>query len=247
MTHLIALAAALSLAMTLQPLQKSLVEKGHASYELHCSSCHGAALRGTANGPSLLGAGGAAVDFMLRTGRMPAQAPGVEQLSAPHLLTPQEIDAIVAFALASGAGNGPAIPAVHLNHNLAKGRKLFDDNCESCHGAAAEGAIIGFGWVAPPLSPADPRIVAEAVRFGPGQMPHFDERQLPNDELNDLVSYVMTLRHPPDIGGYAIGHEGPTGEGLVAWFFGLGGACCVMVLVGQTLRSRQQPNRDEPR
>jgi ubiquinol-cytochrome c reductase cytochrome c subunit len=239
--------AGLVLAMALQAPPKVLVDKGRAIYEVHCSTCHGTNLGGSENGPPLRGVGAAAVDFMLRTGRMPAEVPGVEQLSAPHLLTRNEIDAIVAFTVANGAGNIPSVPDVRLNDRVANGRKIFDDECEPCHGAVAEGAIIGFGWIAPPLNPADPVTVAEAVRVGPGEMPHFNEHQISKDQLDDLVSYVMTLKHPPDVGGYAIAHEGPSGEGWVAWFFGLGSTCTVMVLVGQTLRSRQQPNRDEPR
>jgi ubiquinol-cytochrome c reductase cytochrome c subunit len=240
-------AAGLILAMAVQSPPKTLVDRGRALYEVHCSTCHGADLGGSENGPPLRGVGAAAVDFMLRTGRMPAEAPGVEQLSAPRILTAQEIRAIVAFAIANGAGNSPPIPKVQLNNNVAEGRKLYDDNCQACHGASAEGAIVGFGWIAPPLAPADPVTVAEAVRFGPGEMPRFNEHQIPNDKLDDLVSYAMTLRKPADIGGYPLAHEGPSGEGLAAWFFGLGSTCTVMVLVGQTLRSRQQPNRDEPR
>lgn len=239
--------AGLLLATVLQAPTKQLVDHGRSIYEVHCSTCHGADLGGSENGPPLRGVGAAAVDFMLRTGRMPAEAPGVEQLSAPHLLTKDEIDAIVAFTVANGAGNEPPVPTVHLNDHVASGRKIFDSECEPCHGAAAEGAIIGFGWIAPPLYPADPVTVAEAVRYGPGEMPHYNEHQISDGQLNDLVSYVMTLKRPADIGGYALAHEGPSGEGWIAWFFGLGSTCIVMVLVGQTLRSRQQPNRDEPR
>lgn len=244
---LTALTAGLFLAMALGAPPKALLDQGRQIYEVHCATCHGANLGGSENGPPLQGVGAAAVDFMLRTGRMPAEAPGVEQLSAPHILTGQEIDALVAFTVANGAGNNPPIPVVRLNDNVAAGRKIFDNECEPCHGASAEGAIAGFGWVAPPLDPADPVTVAEAVRFGPGEMPHWNEHQISSDQLDDLVSYVMSLRYPADVGGYALGHEGPSGEGWVAWFFGLGSTCTVMVLVGQTLRSRQQPNRDEPR
>lgn len=244
---LMAWIAALLLALAVHAPGRTLVDKGHVLYEVHCETCHGTDLGGSEHGPPLHGVGAAAVDFMLRTGRMPAEVPGVEQLSAPHVLTAGEIKAITAFVVANGAGNSPSIPNVQLNRNLSEGRKLFDDNCQACHGASAEGAIVGFGWIAPKLAPADPLTVAEAVRVGPGEMPHFNEHQIPSDKLNDLVSYVMTLKHPSDIGGYPLAHEGPSAEGLFAWFFGLGSTCTVMVLVGQTLRSRQQPNRDEPR
>lgn len=231
------------------PKQTALIREGRVLYDTHCIQCHGANLQGTPNGPDLHGVGVAKVDFMLRTGRMPAEVPGVEQLSAPHILTAQEIKAIVAFAENNGVGDKPSIPQPKLNNNIAQGRKLFDDDCQPCHGSSAQGAIVGFGWIAPTLYPVerDPVVVAEAVRTGPGIMPHFNKHQISDADLNDLLSYVNTLYHPPDIGGYSLAHEGPTPEGLMAWFFGLGSTCTVMVLVGQTLKSREQPDRDKPR
>lgn len=220
---------------------------GKIVYDTHCIQCHGPNLQGTSNGPSLQHVGAAAVDFMLRTGRMPLEVPGTEALSGPPQLTPAQIKAVEAFALASGAQGGPPIPSPAPGNDLARGRKIFDDNCEACHGAQGIGATVGFGWVAPDLYPADATEVAEAVRFGPGVMPNFDNRQISDSDLNDLVTYVLTFRHPPDVGGYALAHVGPTAEGLIAWFFGIGSTCIVMVLVGETLRSRQQPDRDRPR
>ncbi|MGH7660653.1 MAG: c-type cytochrome [Vulcanimicrobiaceae bacterium] len=224
-----------------------LIDQGKTLWVVHCSQCHGQNLEGGPGGPDLHGIGPAPFDFMMRTGRMPLEVPDTEPMAQPPQLTPRQIAAIVAFAVANGAGPSPQIPSLRLNDRLADGRKLFDDNCQGCHGAQGAGATIGFGWEAPDLYPSDPTVVAEAVRFGPGLMPLFDDKVISNADLNDLVSYVMTFRHPPDIGGYALGHTGPTGEGVVAWFFGLGSTCIVMVLVGQTLRSRQQPNRDDPR
>jgi len=235
------------LAAVLLAAANPLVSQGKAIYDVHCIQCHGANLEGTSNGPSLRRVGAAAIDFMLRTGRMPLEVPDTEALSGPPQLTPRQIKAVEAFAMTGGAGGGAPIPTVKVGSNLARGRILFDDNCEGCHGAQGIGATVGFGWEAPDLYPADPVEIAEAVRFGPGVMPNFDAHQISDSNLNDLVAYVLTFRRPPDIGGYALAHVGPTAEGLVAWFFGIGSSCIVMVLVGETLRSKQQPNRDKPR
>lgn len=223
-------------------LLASATSMGGILYAAHCSSCHAANLRGTANGPSLQHAGAAAVDFMLRTGRMPLEVPNTEALPAPPQLTPAQINAVVAYTLAHGAASGPPIPAIQSSTDLARGRVLFDDNCQACHGALGTGATTGYGWIAPALHDDTATQIAEAVRFGPGIMPHFDARLISDADLNALVAYVVTLRRPPDVGGYSVESSGPVGEGLLAWIIGIGAAAIVMVLVGETLRTS---NRDK--
>src|ERR1700734_1956250 len=49
------------------------VAQGHSLFETSCASCHGLNAQGTAQAPSLIGAGAAAVDFQMSTGRMPAK------------------------------------------------------------------------------------------------------------------------------------------------------------------------------
>ena len=235
------------IALLAAALLAAATSLGGVLYAVHCSSCHAADLHGTANGPSLLGVGGAAVDFMLTTGRMPLEVPGTEPLPAPPQLTRKQIDAVVAYTLAHGAATGPAIPSVKASTALARGRIVFDDNCQPCHGALGTGAIAGFGWIAPQLREDDPTQIAEAVRFGPGIMPHFDSRLISDNDLNALVAYVTTFRHPPNVGGYSVESSGPVGEGLLAWIIGVGSGAVVMVLVGETLRTKSHPPRDEPR
>lgn len=242
---MIALLAAAALTATLA--SPKLQREGSELFAMHCAQCHGSDLKGTPNGTTLQGVGAAALDFMMRTGRMPLEVPGTEPLPAPPQLTPHEIDAILAYALAHGAASGPPIPQIKPSSALARGRVIFDGNCQPCHGALGTGAVTGFGWVAPDLHPDDPTQVAEAVRFGPGIMPHFDDRLISDDDLDALVAYVMTFRTPPDIGGYSLESAGPVGEGLLAWIFGVGTCCIIMVLVGETLRTRRHPPRDEPR
>ena len=228
------------IALLAAVLMAAATSAGGILYAVHCSSCHGADLRGTANGPSLQHAGAAAVDFMLRTGRMPLEVPDTEALPAPPQLTPQQIDAIVAYTLAHGAGSGPPIPTIAHSDALARGRVVFDNNCEACHGALGTGATTGYGWIAPALHDVDPTEIGEAVRFGPGIMPHFDAHLISDNDLDALVAYVMTFRHPPDIGGYSVESAGPVGEGLLAWIIGIGGGAIVMLLVGETLRTSKR-------
>jgi ubiquinol-cytochrome c reductase cytochrome c subunit len=241
----IAIFAALVLA-TATP-SATLVQEGRQLYQVHCIFCHGADLRGTTNGPTLQGVGAAAVDFMLTTGRMPLEVPGVEPLPAPPQFTPHEIDALVAYVVANGAASGPPIPVVHTSAALeTRGRVIFEDNCQPCHGALGTGAIAGFGWLAPNLHQDSPVQIGEAVRIGPGIMPKFGPHDISPHDLDALVSYVLTFRHPENPGGFSMESAGPVGEGLLAWIFGVGSACIVMVYVGETLRTRRHPPRDEP-
>ncbi|MGI8681475.1 MAG: c-type cytochrome, partial [Mycobacteriales bacterium] len=52
------------------------VAQGRALFLTSCASCHGLNAQGGAQAPSLIGVGGAAVDFQVGTGRMPLQQQG---------------------------------------------------------------------------------------------------------------------------------------------------------------------------
>jgi len=58
--------------------------------------------------PSLIGAGAAAVDFQMSTGRMPAKELGAENGRKPTDFTQQQIYDIAAYI--ASLGGGPAIP-----------------------------------------------------------------------------------------------------------------------------------------
>ena len=47
------------------------VTAGKNLFQANCSSCHGLEAQGTSQAPSLIGAGAAAVDFQVSSGRMP--------------------------------------------------------------------------------------------------------------------------------------------------------------------------------
>ncbi len=49
-------------------------------------------------------------------------------------------------------------------------------------------------------------------------MPRFSPQQISDTQLNDLVKYVLSLRHPDNRGGWGIGNIGPIPEGLVTWW-----------------------------
>ncbi|MFN2460525.1 MAG: c-type cytochrome [Candidatus Velthaea sp.] len=207
---------------------------GAVLYALHCIQCHGPTLDGTVNGPSLRNAGAADVDFNLSTGRMPLEVPGTEPMRGPPSMPRADIDALIAYITAHGAG--PPIPAVGHANDIPRGRVLYEQNCQPCHGSTGDGAVAGYGWLAPSLKASTRLQTAEAVRVGPGIMPRFGERDIPQNDLDDLSAYVEALHHPDDRGGYSLASAGPVGEGFAGWLIGLGVTTLVMLLVGERLK-----------
>ena len=206
------------------------VERGARLYEATCATCHGTRGEGIGGWPPIAGAGAAAADFQLRTGRMPfTQEPGEQAQRKPPAYDEQEIRDLVAFV--ASLGNGPPIPEVALDEDLLpRGQQLFATNCAPCHGASGNGGALGGGAIAWPLTDAPPRIVAEAMVIGPGQMPAFD---WPADDRDAVVTYVEYLRDAPSPGGFAIGGIGPVPEGFVAWLIGIGVLVLIVYLIGR--------------
>jgi ubiquinol-cytochrome c reductase cytochrome c subunit len=212
--------------------QADLEVEGRALYEANCSTCHGLGAEGTANGPSLQGVGPASVDFMLRTGRMPLANPADQSVRGEPKFTPTEIDALIAY-VASIAPGGELIPSVDTSAgDLALGAEVFLNNCAGCHGAGASGDSIGGGQIAPPLDPADPTEIGEAVRIGPGLMPRFGPETIDQRELDSLAAYLVWLRDHGDEGGLQLGRVGAVAEGLIAVVVGLGILILVLRLTG---------------
>jgi ubiquinol-cytochrome c reductase cytochrome c subunit len=204
-------------------------ERGAELFVAACATCHGSQGAGTANGPPIADAGAASADFQLRTGRMPrTQPPGGQSLPKPPAFGEQEIRDLVAYV--ASLGNGPPIPEVDLDASVSDGMRLFVANCAPCHGATGAGGAVGGGWLAPPLDHASPRIVAEAMLIGPGQMPAF---ALPDHEVDAVAVYVEYLRTAAQPGGFSIGNIGPVPEGFVGWFVGMGLLGLVAYLIGR--------------
>lgn len=215
---------------------------GRALYQANCATCHGPDGRGVDGWPAVDQAGAAAADFQLRTGRMPfTQQRGEQALRKPPAYDDAEIRDLVAYV--ASLGDGPAIPDVRVDDDLLqRGQLLFATNCAPCHGATGNGGAVGGGAIAWPLDQVTPRLVAEAMITGPGQMPVFD---LPDEDRDAVLTYVEYLRAAPSPGGFAIGGIGPVPEGLVAWLVGMGLLGLVVVLVGREWRRPHGPPEEE--
>jgi ubiquinol-cytochrome c reductase cytochrome c subunit len=208
-------------------------QTGRELYVEGCASCHGTDARGVpGRGPDLHGAGAAAADFYLRTGRMPLPSPGAQPERADPLYSDAELDALVRYV---GSLGGPPVPAAPRasRGSLAEGFALFRDHCAGCHQIVGEGGAVVVA-VAPPLRDATPTQVAEAVRTGPYVMPVFPRSQISDRQLDSLVAYLAQAKHPVDRGGWGLRHLGPIPEGLVAWLL----AGSVLVLVARAIGER---------
>lgn len=196
---------------------------GRALYDTHCSSCHGAHLQGSADGPPLFAKSAADVDFMLRTGRMPASVSWQQPLQRAPQFDDARIRALVTYVTTAGRGVA-MLPVVSVG-NATRGRALYAENCQACHGVTAHGASVGGSEVAPSLMWVAPQQIAEAVRVGPGVMPSFGSDVVKRRDLDDVVTYVALLQrqsYANNPGGLQLANVGPVAEGFVAWVFGIG-------------------------
>lgn len=222
-----------------QPLSDA--ELGVSLYAAHCASCHGTEGAGIeGRGPSLEDEGAAATDYVLRTGRMPLAAPGMQPRRGPVRFDEREIEALVDHVAA--IGDGPAIPDVDVEAgDLANGSQLFQLNCAACHVASGAGAVIGSGGEAPSLMRSTPTQVGEAIVVGPGAMPVFGS--FTEQDINDVAAYVQQLQEENTTGAGALGGVGPVAEGLLAWLLGLIPLVALCRWIGQPDDAR---DADEP-
>lgn len=195
------------------------IEMGERLYLEACSSCHGMEAQGTANGPTLIGVGAAAVDFQVSTGRMPMAAPGAQAPSKDNVFSEEDIAAMAAYV--ASLAPGPAIPSAeqlaYEDANQAEGGELFRINCSQCHQAAGQGGALTQGKYAPGLMESSPKTIYEAMLTGPQNMPVFADTQLNPEEKKKIIHYIVGLQEAPSPGGLSLGRLGPVAEGLFLW------------------------------
>ena len=195
------------------------VEMGKRLYLEACSSCHGMEAQGTANGPTLIGVGAAAVDFQVSSGRMPLVAPGAQAPDKQNVFSEDDVAALAAYV--ASLAPGPAIPTAedldYASADQARGGELFRINCSQCHQAAGQGGALTQGKWAPNLMEAEPQEIYEAMVTGPQNMPVFSNTQLSVDNKKEIIHYIVGLQEAPSPGGLSLGRIGPVAEGLFLW------------------------------
>jgi ubiquinol-cytochrome c reductase cytochrome c subunit len=197
-------------------------------YLQNCATCHGPQGQGTNAGPSLVGAGAAAADFYLRTGRMPLGAPGQQPIRQAPRFDEAQIQALVAYVASFGVG--PGIPQITAGGDVHRGFALYNANCAACHAATGAGNAVGGGFFAVGLGKATDQQIAEAILVGPGVMPRFS---MTDTDRDALIAYIAYLRTAPTPGGAPIGGIGPVAEGFVAVVIGLSLLVLIAVFVGR--------------
>jgi ubiquinol-cytochrome c reductase cytochrome c subunit len=202
------------------------VTAGKQLFLANCSTCHGVNGEGRSSvAPSLVGVGGAAVDFQVGTGRMPMVQTSIPQAPINKVTyTDAEIKQLAAYV--ASLGPGPAIPAESAvdptKGNAARGGELFRTNCAMCHMASGSGGALTKGKYAPSVRNTTPEHIYEAMVTGPQSMPVFNDSSMDPQSKADIIAYMRDLGSAPSPGGYNLGAIGPVSEGLVAWVFGLG-------------------------
>ncbi|MEA4945537.1 MAG: c-type cytochrome [Propionicimonas sp.] len=208
--------------------QAEQVAAGKALFAVSCASCHGLNGEGTPSQgiPALTNVGAAAVDFQVRTGRMPMGNPYAQAPRKENVFTEEETAALAAYV--ASLGDGPAIPdqaqydpSGLSAEQLATGGDLFRTNCSACHNFQGSGGALSNGKVAPPLTGATPIEIYEAMRTGPGEMPVFGAGAIPDEDVRAMIGYLDALHAQPS-GGLTLGALGPVSEGFWAWVAGIG-------------------------
>jgi ubiquinol-cytochrome c reductase cytochrome c subunit len=209
---------------------QATVEQGQKLFAANCATCHGSSLQGTANGPSLIGVGSAAVDFQVGTGRMPMAMQGPQAMEKPPQFSDDEIAALAAYV--ASVSPGPAIPDEEYTQptgDATRGGELFRINCAMCHNVAGAGGALTEGKFAPELTGVLSQHIYEAMLTGPQNMPVFNDNNISPEDKRDIITYLKYLQDNPAPGGLDLGNLGPVTEGLVAWLFGLGAVVAIMV------------------
>jgi ubiquinol-cytochrome c reductase cytochrome c subunit len=215
-------------------LPKSFVKPGEALFSANCSSCHGPRALGTDRAPNLQGLGAGTVDFWVSTGRMPLANSSVQATRKPPKFNRIQTLEIAAWVQSLTPGVGTKVPVVNTNKaDLEAGNTLFTLNCAACHTITGAGDALADGAYAPSLHLATTTQIVEAIRSGPGNMPHFSEGNITNTEARDIASYVHgVIQHPSNPGGFGLGGIGPVGEGFVGLLLGVGILMLVCFWIG---------------
>ena len=215
-----------------------LIQQGQQLFAEGCASCHGLGAQGGPEAPTLLGAGAAAIDFQLSTGRMPLATPGAQAQQKEVQYTDQEIAAIAAYV--ASLAPGPQIPSAddlnYANADLSRGGELFRTNCSQCHNFTGAGGALSDGTYAPDLRDATPQQIYEAMLTGPENMPVFSDSTLTPQDKQAIIKYIQNFDTEPSYGGWAIGSLGPVTEGLFIWIVGIGAMIGVAVWIGAKVR-----------
>ena len=212
--------------------QEQLTDEGGKLFAANCATCHGMALQGTSEGPTLIGVGEASVHFQVSTGRMPLAATGPQAEEKPVQFTEEQISSLAAYV--ASVAPGPAIPEeqyLDAQGDAANGAELFRINCAMCHNVAGAGGALTEGKFAPALDTVTGVHIYEAMVTGPQNMPVFNDMNISPEDKRDIITYLQYVQDNRSPGGFELGSLGPVAEGLFIWIFGLGAIVALTVWI----------------
>lgn len=215
------------------------IEAGYRLFVANCASCHGTNGEGNGtSGPPLAGAGYAAADFQISTGRMPMAEPGVQAPRNDYIdiFTTEEIHQLSSYV--ASLGPGPDMPeAQWLDASLgdpANGGRIFRTNCAMCHNSSGSGGALTRGKFAPSLMNVEEKDLYNAMATGPQSMPVFNDDNLTPEEKRDVIAFLKFIEDGGnDYGGHSLGSLGPAGDALFVWTFGVGILIAAAVWLGR--------------
>ena len=220
------------------PQDSTQIAQGHSLFVQSCSSCHGLDAQGTAQAPRLIGAGAAAVDFQMSTGRMPAKELGAENDRKPTTFTQQQIYAIAAYI--ASLGGGPAIPArsrcppTRRQHRARRGAVQHELRPVPRVRRRGRRADLRQERAVAQRVDAHPDLRGDADRpRGHAGLRRRDDHAA---EKHDIIAYIIDTRNEANPGGFSLGRTGTVTEGLLAWIGGLG----FLVLIAMWLTAKRR-------
>jgi ubiquinol-cytochrome c reductase cytochrome c subunit len=178
-----------------------IYQQGAQVYAAECSQCHGADAAGgpvlgyEGEAPSLLAEDNpdvdvAYLDLVMSTGRMPPAGSPWDNRERAIQVDEEDQAALIAF-MVEEFGTPGEIPQVDVEAgDPASGQAVWTSNCAHCHGSTGAGGVAGAGAWTPQVTGQEPEVIAEAIRVGPFNMPRFDESQLTDQEVNDVVAFM---------------------------------------------------------
>lgn len=172
--------------------------RGGVVFHASCAACHGTsgeggAGSGIAAGPAIDDLPVAAIDLVLRTGRMPIARPELGVLE-DHL-DDADREAVVAFMQDRFDLPG-AVPRPGVG-DASRGLDPFVRHCAACHGAAGAGGVAGGGTFVPAIAGRDPVTIVAALRVGPFEMPAFNEALIDDRTAADIAAYLEEADQAP--------------------------------------------------
>ncbi len=197
---------------------------GKTLFDQSCASCHGIEAQGSTLAPSLQDLGAGTIDLWVSSGWMPLAVPGAQPLRKTDRYTRAETIDIAQYVASLSGYRGFGIPKVGLaGTSVQKGFAIYAEICAACHTITGAGDALSAGITAPSLHSVTKAQVVEAMRTGPGNMPRFGPGILSNQQVKDVVAYVVKeIEHPAHPGGLFLGGVGPVAEGFIGLFAGVG-------------------------